>query len=240
MTFLLGDRKSAYARIELAKPYLSPLEPTGLTLLSGSEGDFREVWDLIRKNQNDLEVRLLGTPEVWLNNQLISLSPQALEILAVLAIKERPLDIEELLAFLFGDGGTKTNLKSSVYKLRQKVPISGHPYAIDVPYQVDTTRVQSLLDKGKVDEAIKHYRGPMLTFSDSPFLRDYDHALREKLRRAVLASREADTILKLSETEELADDLELLEQALAVIEKGDPRAPLLQARVHQIQSSWIN
>ena len=238
--FLLGNRKEAHTYIETAKSYLSPLSETGLRMLSGSEKDFREVWDLVKKNQNDLEIRLLGTPEVWLNNQLVQLSPQALDILAILAIKKRPLAIEELLSFLFGDFGSKTNLKSSVYKLRQKVPISPHPYTISVPYQLDTELVQTLLDKGQIDEAIRYYRGPMLTSSDSPFLRDYDQTIREKLRTAALASREADTILKLSETEELADDLELLEQALAVIEQGDPRAQSIQARVHQIQSSWIN
>ena len=238
--FLLGNRKDAHSYIEANKDYLSPLSETGLKMLSGSEKDFREVWDLVKKNQNDLEIRLLGTPEVWLNNQLVQLSPQALDILAILAIKKRPLAIEELLSFLFGDFGSKTNLKSSVYKLRQKVPISPHPYTISVPYQLDTEVVQTLLDEGQIDEAIRYYRGPMLTSSDSPFLRDYDQTIREKLRTAALASREADTILKLSETEELADDLELLEQALAVIEQGDPRAQSIQARVHRIQSSWIN
>ena len=237
---LLGDKRAAHACLDSAKQYLSSLTDTGLRLLSGPEKDFREVWNMVLKNQNDLEIRLLGTPEVWLNNEQLHLSPRMLEVLAILAIKKRPLTLEELVTYLYGDHGSKVNLKSFMYKLRQKVPVGPHPYAINVPYQVDAEEIQKLLKQGDVDEAVRLYRGPVLPFSDSPFIRDYDQSITEKLRRAALTSEKADLILHLSETEELSEDLELLEQALAVIEKGDPRAPMLEARVHQIQTSWTN
>lgn len=66
-----------------------------------------------------LSLRLLGTPRVWRGQTLLSLSPRRLEILALLALHPRGLDLDALHTHLYGDQAVSfSTLKAELSGLR--------------------------------------------------------------------------------------------------------------------------
>ena len=215
---------------------LSTLPPLALRLLSGPEEALRPVWALWLGETSPLELRLLGRKEVWWQGRRIELYPQWLDILTVLALRARPLTLEALLTEVYGDGGSKSTLKASLSKLRQLLPISSHPYGLTVKVQADFLDVLKSLKENDLAGAIRRYRGPLLPTSEAACIREYDGMLAESIRRAALDKREAESLLRLSDI--FPDDLELLEAASALLEAGDPRVPVVLARLEQVKRQW--
>lgn len=215
---------------------LGTLPPSALRLLSGPEEAFRPVWALWLGEGSPLELRLLGRKEVWWQGKRLELYPQWLDILAVLAIRGRPLTLEALLAELYGDGGSKSTLKASLSRLRQLLPVSPHPYRLTVEVQADFLDVGAFLKRGDLDGAIRRYRGPLLPTSEAVCIREYDDMLAESLRRAALEKRDPESLLRLCDV--FPEDLELLEAASALLGAGDPRMPIVLARLEQLGRQW--
>jgi hypothetical protein len=232
-----GDAAGVRAALGESYEVLGTLPPSALRLLSGPEEAFRPVWALWLGEGGPLELRFLGRKEVWWQGKRLELFPQWLEILAVLALKQRPLTLEALLAELYGDGGNKTTLKASLSKLRQVLPVSPHPYQLEVAAQADFVDVLESLRQGDLQGAIRLYRGPLLPDSEVPCIREHDEMLSESLRRAALDQRDLESLLRLSEV--FPDDLELLEDVSALLEAGDPRVPLVRTRLGQVQRGWL-
>lgn len=92
----LGQVERARRILQKAKPSLAKLNKRGLHLLGGAEADFKDVFALLKGQSVPLELKFLGRKEVWLNNQLVPLSQRQVEVLAVLAIKQRPITLDEL------------------------------------------------------------------------------------------------------------------------------------------------
>ena len=231
----LGD---ADVREVLADSFeiIGTLPPSALRLLSGPEEAFRPVWGLWLGEGSPLELRLMGRKEVWWQGKQIELYPQWLEILTVLAIRGRPLTLEALLAELYGDGGSKSTLKASLSRLRQLLPISSHPYGLTVEVRADFLDVATSLKRGDLNEAIRRYRGPLLLASEAACVREYDEMLAESLRRAALAKQDPEGLLRLSDV--FPEDLELLEAASTLLGAGDPRVPMVLARLEQLRRLW--
>jgi tetratricopeptide (TPR) repeat protein len=234
-----NDPNKSRASIHDRKSHVINLSQAGLRLLSGPESIFRPVWSMLSENKPaSLEIRFLGKKEVWLEGQPLKLFPSWLEILAVLAIEQRPLTIEELMSCLYGDGGSKNTLKSNLAKMRRVLPISQHPYHIQGSFQADFIDVAYYVRKGNFSEAIKLYEGPLLKASDAPCIRAKDEELSESLCNYALENTDIEALLRLSEL--LPDDLRLLDRLFNTLDKSDPRAPNVRARVEQIRNSWMD
>ena len=180
LTYILESREKE-ARKLLLDPnnHLGSLSTSGLKLLAGPESVFKPIWSLLGQGKPaSLELRFLEKKDVWLEDEPLKLFPSWLEILAVLAIEQRPLTIEELMSCLYGDGGSKNTLKSNLAKMRRILPISQHPYHIQGSFQADFIDVAYYIKKGNFTDAIKLYSGPLLKTSESPSIRAMDEEIR--------------------------------------------------------------
>jgi tetratricopeptide (TPR) repeat protein len=232
----LGNTNEAKTLLSQCGEPLYNLSTTGLKLLSGPEDQFRDILSFVKGDAVALELRLLGAGEVWLNNEKLDVPPLWIEVLGVMCLKERPLSLEEMLSFLYGDGGNKDNLKANLSKMRRVFPISQHPYRLTLTYTTDIAQIQNLLAYGKVSEALKLYKGSVLPYSDAPFLRHIDEVLAETIRQATLQSQDSEALFSLLEYYE--DDLELLETLSGVIKNSDPRSATVGARLKQLHKDY--
>jgi tetratricopeptide (TPR) repeat protein len=235
----INEPNKSRAIIHDPKSHVLSLSPEGLRLLSGPENIFRPLWSMIKESKPaSLELRFLGKKEVWLEGEPLKLFPSWLEILAVLAIEQRPLELEELMSCLYGDGGNRVTLKSNLAKMRRILPISQHPYHIQGSFQADFIDVAYYLKKGNLHEAVKLYGGPLLKFSSAPSIRAKDDELCESLCNYALEEADVEALMRLSEL--LPDDLRLLDKLSQSLDKSDPRAFTVKARVEQVKNSWLN
>jgi tetratricopeptide (TPR) repeat protein len=234
--YTIGDIANAKLLLQECSELLYNLSEAGLKLLSGPEKYFRDILSFIKRDGIELEVRLLGEGEVWFNNEKIDVPPLWVEVLGIMCLKERPLNLEELLSFLYGDDGRKENLKANLSKMRKVFPISQHPYQLTVSYTTDITKIQDFIARGKVGEALKLYRGSILPYSSSPFLRHIDEVLAESIRQATLQSHDSEALFSLLEYYE--DDLELLETLSHVITESDPRSAIVGAKLKQLNKEF--
>lgn len=235
--YKLGKLSEANTLLTRCHQYITNLSETGIRLLSGPEEHFKDVLSILQNKKSiDLELRLFGEGEVWFKNERLTVQPLWLEILAIMCFKERPLGLEELLSFLYGDDGNKDNLKANLSKMRKVFPISQHPYQLKLTYTTDVTKIQILLEKGKVAEALKLYRGSILPYSNSPLIRRMDEVLYESIRQAGLQSKDSEALFNLLEYDE--EDLELLEALSSVIREGDPRSSVVGARLKQLHKEY--
>jgi tetratricopeptide (TPR) repeat protein len=236
--YKLGKAEEASRILKLCDESFYTLSASGLKLLAGPEEQFRDIFSLMQNRESvDLELRLFGEGEVWLRNERLAVQPLWLEILAIMCFKERPLGLEELLSFLYGDDGNKDNLKSNLSKMRRVFPISQHPYRLELTHSTDVSKIQTLLADSKTAEALKLYKGSILPYSNSPFIRRMDEVLAEAIRQAVLQSKDSEALFSLLEYDE--EDLELLETLSGVMAKSDPRSSVVGAKLKQLHKDYM-
>jgi hypothetical protein len=233
----LGKSNEAKTLLKQCGELLNNLAASGLKLLSGPEDQFRDILSFIRgQDSNALELRLFGEGEVWLNNEKLNVPPLWIEILGILCLKGRPLTSEELLSFLYGDGGNRDNLKTNLSKMRRVFPITQNTYQLTLPCNVDVAIIQNFLARGELKKALKLYKGSILPYSNSPFIRQTDDVLSETIRQAALQSQDSEALFSLLEQDE--DDLELLETLSGVMQPGDPRSAIVGARLKQLHKDF--
>lgn len=114
----------------------------------------------------------------------------------------RPLEAVVLLAFhggwalretmraaLFGEKSPKSSLTSLLTRARRLgivIQGEGEGYRLVSRVHLDALRFDQLLREGRVDEALKLYRGPFMPGSQSPFAEEVRNYLEEALIQAVL------------------------------------------------------
>lgn len=81
------------------------------------------------------------------------------------------------------------------------------------------------LDSGRVVEALNAYGGPLMPSSESPAVSDLRENLRARLRRAALASRDAEALLVYARTEEGGEDVAVVGAALQRLPRHSRRRP---------------
>ena len=233
----LKDINEAKAVLQREQRGLAELSQTGLTLLSGPKSSFRGVWALLRGEQESLELNLLGHKEVYLDAQPVKLSPQACEILAILALNPDGLTIEQLMLLLHGETRkTRGSLKVAITTLRKQVKITQRPYRIGVAFKADFIQLQEAVAQGKLRSALELYKGPLLPDSEAPGVTEARETLEETLRQAVLLSADPDALLTLAKQTD--DDLELWEATQAAMSNRDPRQAIVKAHAERIRKSW--
>ena len=138
---------------------------------------------------------------------------------------------------VYGDEGNLSRLKVAVSKLREQVPVASKPYRLEVPVRTDFVEVERLLREGRLGEAARLYRGPLLPESTSPVVVvELREALEEALRQAAIAAPGEAAAMDVAARME--GDLELWEALLEAAEPGDPRAAFLAARVKRLREEW--
>lgn len=153
----------------------------------------------------------------------------------MLALHPGGLSLEVLHDLLRDEhASTPAGLNVSVSRLRQIVPISSQPYRLELPFQLDAQVCEQLIDESRLREALELYRGPLFYESDAPGIREARDWLEERIRQAALHAADAEVLCALGET--LNDDVEVWEATLASLRRGDPRLPLVRARLKLLKS----
>lgn len=212
--------------------FLKTIPYAGLKLLSGPERVFYSVWQDLAGINLPLRINVLSRSQVTLNAQQLELPPRLLEILTLLALHPGGLTLEALHTALYEDVQTSLDgLKVSVTKLRKFVSIGSQPYHITMPFYLDAQACEQYLNEGKIRSALELYRGPLLPGSEAPGIVEARNWLEERLRQAALCSGDAEVLYALGE---ILPDPEVWEAALMSLAKGDPRVPLVRARLETI------
>jgi tetratricopeptide (TPR) repeat protein len=237
--FLLARPDGWEAVPEDLRSKLEALGETALRVLSGPQEAFHKVWmRLAGGRQAALELRVLGRTSARLEGNELKLTKRQWEILLALALHPAGLDYGALHAFLLRDDDrvSPVTLRSHVSHLRGRVPISDNPYRIEVPYTLDVSEVQTLLQEGKVREAVALVNGSVLPRSSLPGIRDTGEQLDQALRESVLTSRDPEALYSAANL--WNDDLEVWEASLQALHPRDPRVPLLRARVQALRHEY--
>jgi len=124
----------------------------------------------------ELEIHALGQPRVVFRGQPLRLPLRQIEILCLLALNTRGLNLEGFHAALYGDAPVSAStLKAELSHLRRLLDgrIGSRPYRLEVPVWADFIEIWQALRRKRSDEAFALYRGSLLPPSESPELEEW-------------------------------------------------------------------
>lgn len=183
-----------------------------------------------------LTLRFLGQdrPHATINGKPVRLTLRHAEILTVLAMHPDGLTADELATALHGDTGKSVTVRAEMHRLRTVVGaevVRTLPYRLLANIDADFLEARAALTAGRVRDAARLYRGPLLARSEAPAVREERELLAATLRAAVLVGGDADTLWSLAQTADGAVDTQLTERLLHVLPHRDPRTAVLSARL---------
>lgn len=150
------------------------------------------------------------------------------EILVLLARHPAGLTGDQLSLLLYGEREMRpVTLRAELSRLRQLVGALLHsrPYRLSRPVETDLGTVEEQLAAGDPRSALAAYRGPLLPLSEAPGVRRLRDALADRMRCALLATRDPELLREWSRTSWGEDDLEIFEALVdALPERSAARA----------------
>jgi hypothetical protein len=192
----------------------------------------RTVVKLCLLGQDRPIIRFLG--------QELRLSPRHAEVLALLVSRPAGMTSEELAADLYGDRGQPGAARVEMSRLRKVLAggIEADPYRLAMHVESDVARVQGLLDRGKIREAVEHYQGPILPHSEAPGIVRDREALEAWIRQAVMSGDDLDALWAWVQCPSGRDDLPAWKRMLTGLEFRDPRRSLAAAQVQSLRAEY--
>jgi hypothetical protein len=181
----------------------------------------------------------LGRPDCLLidDRGRLRLSPRHSEIAVILLDHPEGLTGDQLALELYPEDVQTSTLRAEVTRLRTLLRpevLDSRPYRFRVPTEPDWDSVPALLAAGRVREALRAYRGPLLPQSEAPGVIDRRERLERQLRSAVLASREPDLMAVWTRSRWGADDLQMWQHQIAVMPPSSPLRPLAIAEANRL------
>lgn len=192
-------------------------------------------------------LRVLGRDRALLEStedgteRVVELSLRHAEILLMLATHRQGLTAEQLGELVYGSDAVDT-LRPEMVRMRrvlarvapQLVPES-RPYRLPAPLDTDASQVVSLLDCGAHRVALAAYRGAVLPDSTAPGVEELRASVRATLREALLAEASAPVLLAYADTDDAADDAEVLRLCLALLPPRSPRRAAIVTRLSTLE-----
>lgn len=193
-------------------------------------------------------LRVLGRDRALLDTtsagttSVAEISARHAEILLMLAVHRQGLSAEPLTELVYGAGAGEGALRPEMVRLRkvlerlapQLIPAS-RPYRLTADLDTDAHQVISLLDRGAHRVALAAYRGPALPDSVAPGVEEFRDTIRLALREALLSEASVDVLLAYADTEDGAEDAEVLRLALEMLPARSPRRAGLVARLDALE-----
>ncbi|ENX33690.1 hypothetical protein F889_02353 [Acinetobacter colistiniresistens] len=168
--------------------------------------------------QQHLYFRTLNTTQVLLNGQNLTLTPRQIEILVILALCPKGLNLENLHQALYGERKVSLGtLKAEMSHLRDRLgdAIGSRPYRLNVAVEADFLQLEQALDAGYISTALQCYTGIFLAKTESPFLCAWRDGLESRLSHAIFQTQGSDALLKhLAYSPEAVDAAERLLELL--------------------------
>jgi GAF domain len=188
-----------------------------------------------------LKLRLLGRDraDAELGERRLHLSRRHSEVLALLSMRPSGMTTEELTADLYGDRGTPSTTRVEVHRLRKLMGewIDTDPYRLSREVESDAGRVEGLLDRGAIREAVERYEGVLLPHSEAPGVVREREALDGWLRQAVMTADDDEALWAWVQSASGVDDLPAWSRMLVHLEFRDPRRSLAAARVGSLRAA---
>ncbi|MFI7445291.1 GAF domain-containing protein [Nonomuraea indica] len=183
---------------------------------------------------SDIRLDCLGAQDVRLGETPLRLRPRQVEILTLLALEPGGFTPERLRDALYGDRHvTVSTFKAEISHLRRALGggVATRRYALTRPVTCDAAEVLRALDRRDVAAALRHYRGPLLPWSEAPGIVEWRRHLEVAVREAVLAGDDAEHALGYGER--VPYDAGVHEHALRLLAPGDARRGIALGRLHR-------
>lgn len=169
------------------------------------------------------------------------LSKRHSEMLFLLTECPQGVSAERLAVMLHETDVSLVTVRAEMARLRKIVGedlVQSRPYRLTEPVATDAGQVADALDRGDIRAAVGTYAGPILPTSDSPEISEMRADLRARVRRAALASRDAQALLRFSVAEDGREDVEVLQAALSVLPTTAPQRIGVMARLERLNSMY--
>ena len=150
--------------------------------------------------QPQLFLQTFARPEVYFNQQRLTLSFRQIEILTILALHPQGLKLDQLHYALYGDRDvTFSTLKAELSALRRHLPncIENRIYRLSCPIACDFLQAENALKQGFIASTFNLYRGTFLSKTESPCLMTWRHCFEAKLSQLIYQMQDVDTLLDL-------------------------------------------
>jgi hypothetical protein len=195
--------------------------------------------ELLWAPRHDVSVEGLGRPDCQLTSgtQTIRLSPRHSEILVILADHPEGLTGDQLAIELYPDDVSTSTMRAELTRMRALLGqdlLDSRPYRLRRSITCDWRTVGTWLQAGRVADALRAYRGPLLPQSDAPGVVQRREALERQLRAAVLASGNPDLMVAWTRSRWGADDVEMWHAQIRLMPPGSPLRPLAIAEARRL------
>ena len=172
-----------------------------------------------------LEVMGKDCAEFQVGARRWKLSLRHSELMLLLAMHPQGLSADAIAVLLHDDDVPSVTVRAELARLRRIVGpqiLLSRPYRLAEPVVVDALEARAALDRGEVDQVVSNYHGPPIPRSESPAVSDLREQMRWHVRRAAMASHDANVLLMYTRSAEGRDDVEALQALLARLNSHSP------------------
>ncbi|SFE32491.1 hypothetical protein SAMN04487819_11126 [Actinopolyspora alba] len=176
-------------------------------------------------------------PTAELDGRRLELGTRHAELLAALALRPAGVSSERLALLVHGERGNPVTVRAEIHRLRNQIGcavVRTKPYRLDASIETDFHEVRQALCEGAVRSALAAHGAGLLPGSEAPVVREEREELAAGLRSAVMGSEDPDLLWSYASTEHGRDDIEVLEQLLTLLARGDWRRAGTRARLARL------
>jgi transcriptional regulator of acetoin/glycerol metabolism len=192
---------------------------------------------------NRLVLEGLGRADCQLDDgrRVIRLSRRHSEILTILADYPDGLTSEQLAVELYDDDAALSTVRAEMTRVRALLGesvVDSRPYRLRVPVESDWRTVENHLTAGRLADAMRCYRGPLLPQSDAPGISTRRDRLERQLRQAVLQSGSVDLMIAWTRARWGAEDLEMWQRQHRLLPAESPLRPIATAEIARLNVEY--
>ena len=180
----------------------------------------------------------LGRPDCHLEigGRSSRLSLRHSEILVILADQPEGVSGDQLAVELYADDVSASTMRAELARLRALLGplLESRPYRLSAELTCDWLTVGIALDAGRLGDAVRAYRGPLLPQSEAPGVIGRRERLERRLRAALLTSRDLDLMATWTRTRWGADDLPMWERQATELPLSSPLRLLAAAEATRL------
>ena len=186
-----------------------------------------------------LRIDGLGRPdcEVNISERSLRLSRRHSEIAVILVDHPDGLSADQLALELYEQDVTSSTIRAETARLRAVLGsdlLDSRPYRLRVRPECDWLEVTDHLRAGRIREAARAYRGPLLPQSDAPGVITRRDRLERQLRAAIIASNDADLMVAWTQTRWGGDDREMWRRQAVTLPPSSPLRALAAAEARRL------
>jgi hypothetical protein len=196
------------------------------------------LWVPFRESAVTMDALGRADCQLSYDGRTVRLSPRHSEIVVLLVDHPEGLTGDQLAIAVYPEDVRTSTMRAELTRLRSLLGadlLDSRPYRLRREITGDWCTVEAHLSAGRVADAMRFYRGPLLPQSDAPGVVDRRERLERQMRAAVLASADVDLIVAWTRSRWGADDIDAWAQQARLLPPGSPLGPAAAAEV-----AWLN